>query len=333
MNTMLAAVVDALGEAPRPVVRPVPEPGPGKALIEVTAAALNPIDLLISAGQHPAGAPDVPHVPGIEGVGRVVRGSSLVPGTRVRFLVQGGFVSGSLAQYTVASEEQCVPVPDGLDDELAAAAGTVGTGALVGLRDRAGLRAGEHVLVLAGTGAFGQMFIQLARLLGAGRVVGAGRRKDRLDRMLELGADAVFALPEPAGQGNLAWLAQAAGEHFDVIADPLWGPYAAGALACLKPGGRLLNVGQLAGARADLNGGLLRHNAATVVGFSGASLAPEATASAYREIAGFMSDKRLTVGLTAYPLDGIATAWRAQAASPGTKIVITPPPASGIPAA
>jgi NADPH:quinone reductase-like Zn-dependent oxidoreductase len=324
MNTMLAAVVEALGDAPRPLARPVPEPQHGQALIQVTAAAVNPIDLLISAGHHPAGAPDVPHVPGIEGVGRVVRGSGLAPGARVRFIVQGGFVSGGLAQYTVADERQCLPVPDGIDDVTAAAAGTVGVGALVSLRDRAALRPGEHVLVLAGTGAFGQMFIQLAKLIGAGRVVAAGRRKDRLDVMRELGADGVFALPEPVA-GNLAWLAQAAGERFDVIADPLWGPYAAGALACLNPGGRLLNVGQLAAAYADINGGLIRHNAATIVGFSGASLTPEATATAYREIAGYLADKRIVVSTISYPLDDIAAAWQAQLASPGTKIVITPP--------
>jgi NADPH2:quinone reductase len=321
---MLAAVVKTLGGPPQPLTHPIPQPPPGQALIQVAAAALNPIDVLISSGRHPSGVPSVPHVPGVEGVGQVVRGGTLVPGTRVRFTVLGGFVDGALAQYVSVAEHDCVPIPDDLDDSVAAAAGVVGTCALVALRDRAGLRAGERVLVLGGTGAFGRMFIQLAKVLGADRVVAAGRRADRLDGLLDLGADSVFTLPAPGSDGP-EWLAKAAGERFDVVVDPLWGPYALAGLACLEPGGRLLNVGSAAAPNAEIGGNFLRHSAASMVGFTGTSLAPDVAAQAYQEVAGYLIDGRVAIDTTTYALHEVAEAWRLQVVSPGRKVVLIPP--------
>jgi NADPH:quinone reductase-like Zn-dependent oxidoreductase len=319
-----AAVVDQLGAPPRHGHHQLAEPAPGQALIEVAAAALNPIDLLISAGRHPAGRPPVPHVPGVEGVGRVVRAGSLAAGSRVRFLVQGGFVPGALAGYVVVDERACVPVPDGLDEVAAAALGVVGTGALIALRDAARLRAGERVLVLAGTGAFGRMFIQLAKILGAGRVVAAGRDQQRLAELDRIGADAVLTLP-PLADLSPGWLAEATQDRFDVIVDPLWGGYPAAALRCLAGGGRLVNVAQLAGPSATLQAAGLRHGAASVIGFSGAALPAPAIAAAYQEVAGHLLAGRLSVQTSVHPLGEVAAAWREQAGGAGgRKIVLTP---------
>jgi NADPH:quinone reductase-like Zn-dependent oxidoreductase len=319
-----AAVVGKLGAPPRPGQYPLADPGPGQALIRVGAAALNPIDLLISAGRHPVGAPPVPHVPGVEGVGRVVRGSTLPAGQRVRFLVQGGFARGTLARYAVVGEDACVPVPDGLDDVTAAAIGVVGVSALAALRDRARLQPGERVLVLGATGAFGAMFVQVAKVLGAGRVVAAGRNPEALATLPGIGADAVLALPDQVDDRSPTWLAEAAGERFDVVVDPLWGAYAAAAVLGLADGGRLLNVGQAAGPVASIAAGALRHSAGSVLGFSGTALAPAEIGAAYQQVARYVVDGRIVVHTAAYPFDEIGSAWRAQATSAGgRKIVLT----------
>jgi len=305
---MDAAVVDKLGDAPRPGRVEVPVPRAGQVAVEVCAAALNPVDLLISGGRHPVGAPPVPHVPGVEGVGR------LVDGARVWFSVHGGFVSGSLGRYTAVPDAACVPVPDDLSDPVAAAIGVVGTGALVALRDRAALRGGERVLVLGATGAFGQMFVQVAKVLGAGHVTAAGRDGERLAGLVSIGADELVGLDDLDG---------AAGAGYDVVVDPLWGPYAGPGLRLLADGGRLLNVGQAAGAVAELSAGPLRHRGVSVIGFSGAGVAPAPAAAAYREVAAAVVAGRIVVDVATYPLAEVATAWRAQAASPGRKLVVT----------
>jgi NADPH2:quinone reductase len=108
-----------------------------------------------------------------------------------------------------------------------------------------------------------------------------------------------------------------------VVVDPLWGPYAAPGLSALAAGGRMLSVGQAAGATAEVSAGPLRHRGASLVGFSGAAATPTATAAAYREVAEHVVAGRVRVELETYPLAEVAAAWQAQAASPGRKLVVT----------
>ncbi|MBC3839655.1 zinc-binding alcohol dehydrogenase family protein [Streptacidiphilus sp. 4-A2] len=204
---MRAAVVAELGQVPAIGGRDEPRRGPGTTLVQVRAAALNPIDLLISGGDHPLGRPQPAHVPGVEGVGQVLESDTLAPGTRVRVSVPGGFVDGTFAEYVVVPDAACVPVPDALADDLAAAIGVVGISALIGLRNEAALRPGESVLVLGATGAFGQAFLHLARALGAERVVAAGRDEARLAALGDVCDGTVVLDRDPAG--FLAGLEQA----------------------------------------------------------------------------------------------------------------------------
>jgi NADPH:quinone reductase-like Zn-dependent oxidoreductase len=318
---MRAAVVAELGQAPAVEERDEPRRAPGSTLVRVTAAALNPIDLLISGGGHPIGRPQPSHVPGVEGVGTVLESDVLDPGARVRVSVPGCFVDGTLAEYVAVPDAACVPVPDALGDELAAAVGVVGISALIGLRDEAGLRPGDSVLVLGATGAFGQAFLHLARALGAGRVIAAGRDEARLAALADLADDTVALDRDPAG---FAGRLEKAGGPVDVVVDPLWGPYAQAALAALRPKGRLLNVGQCAGAEAAVDAGALRHPRLKVLGLSGASLTPEQSAAAYAEVAAYAAAGHLDLSLQVHPLDNVAEAWAAQAASPGRKLVLRP---------
>ncbi|MFC1400784.1 MULTISPECIES: zinc-binding alcohol dehydrogenase family protein [Streptacidiphilus] len=318
---MRAAVVAELGQAPVVGERDEPRRAPGSALVRVVAAALNPIDLLISGGGHPAGRPQPSHVPGVEGVGTVVESDTLAPGTRVRVSVPGGFVDGTLAEYLTAPDAACLPVPDALDDDLAAAVGVVGISALIGLRDEAALRPGESVLVFGATGAFGQAFVHLARVLGAERVIAAGRDEARLAALSDLCDGTVLLDRDPAG---FAAALEKAGGPVDVVVDPLWGPYVQAALAGLRPTGRLLNVGQVAGAEAAVDAGALRHSRLKVLGLSGGTLTPEQSAAAYAEVAGYAAAGRLDLALEVHPLDDVAGVWAAQAASPGRKLVLRP---------
>ena len=168
---MRAAVIERYGEPP--VLREVPEPkADGARLVEVTGAALNPADLSIASGKFYAGSPPTPYVPGGEGIGRPLQNGK--PGPRVFF--RAALPHGALAERAIAREEP-VPIPDGVPDGVAAALGTPGFPALLGLTKRAQLQKGETVLILAASGVLGTIAIQVARLLGAGRVI-AGARDD-----------------------------------------------------------------------------------------------------------------------------------------------------------
>jgi NADPH:quinone reductase-like Zn-dependent oxidoreductase len=316
---MKAAVIDGLGAAPRPAVYPDPSPATGsQVLVQVEAAALNAVDLHIAAGHHRAGPPQLPYVPGIETVGTIVAGPD--QGLRVRAAVPAGLVpgvNGGMAELLLTDRATCIPVPDGLDSVAAAAIGVAGTSADLSLR-RAGIQAGESVLVLGATGPLGTAFLQLARLAGARRVIAAGRNPERLARVPA--ADGVAVLGDEPLSGQLASL----GGPVDLVVDPVWGPWAEPALACLKPGGRYLNVGAAAGDGTAFRVEWLRAAQLTLIGFSATRAEPADILASYQHVAALAAAGSLALPTATYPLGEATQAWEAQASSPGTKIVVIP---------
>ena len=316
---MKAAVIDTLGAAPRVTARPDPSPAAGNlVLVEVEAAALNTIDVHIASGHHRAGPPRLPYVPAIEAVGTIVAGPDT--GLRVRAAGPAGLVpgvDGGLAELLLTDRATCVPVPDELDSVAAAAIGVVGTSADLSLR-KAGLQAGDSVLVLGATGPLGAAVIQLARLAGAKRVIAAGRNPERLAQVSA--ADGVAVLGEEPLPGQLASL----GGPVDLVVDSVWGPWAQTALACLKPGGRYLNVGAAGGDGTTFQVEWLRAAQLTLIGFSATRAEPADVLASYRHVATLAAAGSLTLPTATYSLDEAAQAWEAQVSSPGKKIVVIP---------
>jgi NADPH:quinone reductase-like Zn-dependent oxidoreductase len=316
---MMAAVIDRLGAAPHPTACTDPSPATGNhVLVKVEAAALNAVDLHIAAGHHRAGPPQLPYVPGIETVGTIVAGPD--QGLRVRAAVPAGLVpgvNGGMAELLFTDRATCIPVPDGLDSVAAAAIGVVGTSADLSLR-RAGIQAGESVLVLGATGPLGTAFLQLARLVGAKRVIAAGRNPERLAQVPA--ADGVAVLGEEPLSERLASL----GGPVDLVVDPVWGPWAGPALACLKPGGRYLNVGAAAGDGTAFQVEWLRAAQLTLIGFSATRAEPADIIASYQHVAALAAAGSLALPTATYPLDEATQAWEAQASSPGKKIVVIP---------
>jgi NADPH:quinone reductase-like Zn-dependent oxidoreductase len=316
---MKAAVIDTLGAAPRVMAHPDPSPAAGNlVLVEVEAAALNTIDVHIASGHHRAGPPRLPYVPAIEAVGTIVAGPD--QGLRVRAAGPAGLVpgvDGGLAELLLTDRATCVPVPDDLDSVAAAAIGVVGTSADLSLR-KAGLQAGDSVLVLGATGPLGAAVIQLARLAGAKRVIAAGRNPERLAQVFA--ADGVAVLGEEPLPDQLASL----GGPVDLVVDSVWGPWAQTALACLRPGGRYLNVGAAGGDGTAFQVEWLRAAQLTLIGFSATRAEPADVLASYRHVATLAAAGSLTLPTATYSLDEAAQAWQAQASSPGKKIVVIP---------
>src|SRR5256714_7775242 len=212
---MRAAVIERYGEPP--VLRELPEPkADGATLVEVIAAPLNPVDLSIASGKFYAGSPPTPYVPGGEGVGRPLQNGKAGPRVYFRAVLP----NGSFAERAV-SRDQTVPIPDNVSDGVASALGTQGIAAYLALTKRAELKAGETVLVLGASGVLGAIAVQVARLLGAGRIIAGGRDEQALARSRELGADATVDLKQTDGLTDR--IREASGGQLPLGVHPPWG--------------------------------------------------------------------------------------------------------------
>jgi NADPH2:quinone reductase len=319
---MRSAIVHQAGTLPEPGETDAPRPEQGEALVAVSAAALNPVEVRVAAGAM--GPLDTPYVPGLEGVGTVVSSDRIEQGTRVRFEshLPGFGRNGALAEQVAVEEESLIPLPDAVSSEEAAAAGVVGITAALAL-DAAGMGAGDRVCVLGATGGVGQMTLQLARLRGAGAVVAVGRDQATMGDLAELGATEVVSLAELSPDGLTEAIARAGGGAVDVVVDALWGEPAMSALGALASKGRLVNVGNVAGTDVNLPLGAMRRTRSAVIGLSSGWTPIEEKVAAYRSVLDAMVSGDVVVKYDVVRLEDVAEAWRRQASSPHRKLVIT----------
>jgi NADPH:quinone reductase-like Zn-dependent oxidoreductase len=253
-----AAVVRSFDNPPRYEPFDLPAPSDGdQALVDVLAVGLHPRVRTGASGSHYTSTGTLPMVPGIDGVGRREDGQMV-------YFVADDELVGPMATRTVIDTRRSVVLPDGADVVKIAAAMNPAMSAWVALRRRVPIKAGQSVLILGATGNAGQMAIQVAKRLGAGRVVGAGRDQARLATLPGIGADATVALTGDADASMWAALAEAASE-VDLVIDYLWGKPASEAIMALLRArtdrSRALNwiqIGSMAGPTIELPSVALR---------------------------------------------------------------------------
>ncbi len=315
---MHAAVVYELGQPPRYQSFPDPEPTDGEALVRVRAAGLHPIVKALASGTHYAGTGEVPMVPGVDGVG------TLGDGTRVYF----GFARkpwGTMCERTVVPRSKCIPVPDGLEDEVAAAIANPGMSAWLSLKERAALVPGETVLISGVTGVAGRLAVQAARLLGAKRVIGAGRNPESLQ---SAGLDAVIRLDESEEVISKA-LAAEVEQGIDVIIDYLWGRPTELILDAIAKGfrpdrartTRLVEVGESAGKTITMRGAILRSVDLRILGSGFGAVALQGVLDAIPALFSLAAKGDLSVDFEPVPLSEVESAWTRYAG--GRRIVFT----------
>lgn len=314
---MRAAVVIAPGETPGFADHPTPEPGLGEVLVRVSAAPVVPLDLLCASGTSYFGAPQTPYVPGVQGVGWDARTGDLVWFATTAGMAAG---DGSLAEWCVVPQHDVVPLPLDTPQLLAAAVGLSGVAAWMALSWRAGLSAGERVLILGGGGAVGQAGIGAAKVLGASLVVAVARTPS-LQRARDAGADVVVAAD--AGPGELTARLTELGP-FDVVLDPVWGATAGAALHALGQGGRLVNLGSAGGEHAPVSSSALRSRSLDVRGYTNNALTPDQRAQALTRVLRHARAGEITVAHQRAPLAEVDRAWRDTASGSGTRWVLTP---------
>ena len=217
---------------------PQPEPEPGEVLIRVALAGINPAD----AQQRETGRNHLgPAVPAPFVLGGEVVGARQDTGERVAAVCG----IGGYAEWAIAPEDRCVPVPDGLTDAVALSLLVQGLTAWHLLRTPVALAAGATVVVHGAGGGVGMLAVQLARILGAGTVVATARSTEAREQALALGADAALAEDDADLTGALL---EATGGGADLALDMVGGRVFEASLAALAPFGRLIVYGAASGA-------------------------------------------------------------------------------------
>jgi NADPH2:quinone reductase len=287
--------------------------------IEVLAAPINPIDVAVSRGVLATGHPELPYIPGCEAVGRTADG-------RIVWIFGGSLgrtSQGAIAERAPVADAHVIDVPEGADAALAAGLGIAGLAGWLPFAWRAPLTGGESVLVLGATGSVGLVAVQVAKLLGAARVVAAGRSASGLERASRCGADATVRLDET--QDLVAAFKEAfGGEGPSYIFDPVWGEPAAAAVQAAAPKATVVNLGQSAGATAELSSAAVRFKSLSIYGHTNFAVPPDELAAHYRRLVEHAVAGEIRFDVERVPLDSVTDAWRRQAEGPGTKLVVVP---------
>jgi NADPH:quinone reductase-like Zn-dependent oxidoreductase len=309
---MHAAVLNAFGELPRYAEFPDPVAGEGETLIEVRAAAIHRVDRVRAGGDHyTSGSSDnLPVVCGIEGVG-------ITPDGDRSYFALPRAPYGSMAERTVVPNWMLAPMPSQLSDAEAAALINPGMAAYMPLAWRGKLAAGETVLILGATGVTGRLAVQMARILGAGRIAAAGRDKKALESLTDLGADALISLDQPKDQLAAAFATEAGKDGFQVVVDYVWGQPMEVLLSAItlhefkavEHETRIVQVGDIAGSEVQLHADALRSAPVTLMG-SGGFAPQEVRVEAFGKLYEFAASGVMKVAVEEVPLADVEEAWR-----------------------
>lgn len=326
-ETMRAVRATALGgpDVLEPHELPLPTLGEGEVLIRTAYASVNFADVKVRRGGHHIRA-EVPYLPGLDVSGTVAAVGEGVEGLRPGQQVAAATDGGSYAEWVKARAVLVYPLPEGATD-LRRVAGIVAMMTAYNvLIVKAGLQPGETVLIHAAAGGVGTLALQLARLHGAGRVIGVVGSEGKAPIAREFGADDVIV---SRGDGLARDLAHVAPDGVDVVVDSVGGPYFTAAFENLAPFGRLVNFGNAAGAAPMLDPSSMHGRNQTVVGYSSGSYRrsrPEGVRLAATRMLEHVAagDLRVPIGAV-HPLEGAADAHRALESRASTgKLLLRP---------
>lgn len=293
-----------------------PRSGEGLEAVEVRAAALTNLDVMIALGKHYFSPKTLPAVVGREAVVCAQDGLRLYLNVNA---IPAPY--GSMAERTLADLRFALPVPEGVSDEVAASLGNPGLAAWLPLSWRARMRSGESVLILGATGTTGMMAVAAAVAQGAGRIVAAGRNPAALEAARALGAHETVVLE---GDGLAERFRAAVGGDADIVIDYLNGPPAEAALSILGLNGRMVQIGSALAPGIVVPAQLARKNSLDVLGFAYYHAPIEEQRKAYAKICGLAAAGSISPAIEIHSLDQFGTAWERHRSGAGKRMVIVP---------
>lgn len=304
---MKAAVVKAAGERPIYAEFDRPVEMAGHEVIDVSASALSLVARSKASGSHYSSKSVFPFVAGVDGTGRSQ------DGRRVYFFwPKAPF--GAMAEHSLVRETQCVALPDALDEVTAAAIAIPGMSSFAALKERANFVAGETVLINGATGTSGRLAVQIAKYLGAGKIIATGRNQAALDALRLVGADVTVSLTQDPIRLNETFEALFE-QGVDVVLDYLWGPSAQSLLvsaAKALPDDhplRFVQIGSIGGAEIQLPAAVLRSAAITLLGSGIGSVAVPRLLNVMKQVFDAAVSAKLTIATEAVALAELDAYW------------------------
>lgn len=304
---MKAALITRAGQSPVYGDFSDIQPGAGESRVHVSTAAISHVVKSRASGRHYSSSGAFPFVVGIDGAGR------LDDGRRVYFVLPSA-PNGSMAERTVVRTAQCIPLPDDLDDITAAAIANPGMSSWAAYTERARLKPGETVLINGATGTAGRLAVQIARHLGAKKIIATGRNAEALASVAALGADVTILLVEDAKALEATFREQFA-EGVDVVIDYLWGRSAELLLIAGAKGGadavpiRFVQIGAASGPDITLPAAAMRSSAIQLMGSGIGSVPVERFVAVLHDLLHATVAAGLQIRTTAVPLSEVELAW------------------------
>ena len=305
---MKAAIVSESGKTPVFGEFEDPAPRAGDELITVTASALSQVTKSRASGSHYTAPGNLPAVVGIDGVGRTQDGRRI-------YFVMPKAPFGGMAEKVAVRQEQCVPLPDGVDDVTAAAIAIPGMSSWAAFKERAHLVARENVLINGATGAAGRLAVQIAKYLGAKRVIATGRDLAALEQVKALGADATISLLQTHDELETAFMEQFGGQGVDVVLDYLWGQSAETLIVAAAKAGkdevpiRFVQIGAASGGNITLPSAALRSSALVLMGSGIGSIPLEGLLGAIHGVMQAVVPAKLKIKTEIVPLAKVEETW------------------------
>jgi NADPH:quinone reductase-like Zn-dependent oxidoreductase len=323
---MKAAIVLDVGKPPIYGDFPEPVPAEGETRITVTAAAFSHVTQGRASGEHYSSSGMSSFVVGMDGVGR------LDDGRRVYFVLPPA-PFGSMAEYAVVRPAQCVVLPDGLDDVTAAAIAIPGMSSWAAMTERAKLTAGETVLVNGATGTAGRLAVQIARYLGAKKVIATGRNPEALQSLVALGADLTIPLVQDEEALEKTFM-EPFSEGVDVVLDYLWGPSAERLLIAAARAGedtrpiRFVQIGAASAPVISLPSAVLRSSAIELMGSGIGSIPVNRLVKAIEATLQAAVPGGFEIATSVVPLAEVEAAWARELNQPRAVFIVDPSPNS-----
>jgi NADPH:quinone reductase-like Zn-dependent oxidoreductase len=311
---MKAAMVLEAGKTPVYSDFREPAPDSGEVRINVTAVALSNVVRSRASGRHYSSSADLPFVVGIDGVGR------LDDGRRVYFVLPRP-PFGGMSERTVVRSVQCVALPDELDDVTAAAIANPGMSAWAAMKERGKLTAGETVLVNGATGTAGRLAVQIAKYMGAKKVIATGRNVEVLKSLAALGADVTIALVEDGDALEEAFQGQFA-EGVDIVIDYLWGQSAERLIIAGARAGRegvpirFVQIGAVSAPTITLPSAALRSSAVELMGSGIGSIPLDRLVKAIDDLMRATVPGGFKIATKTFPLSAVEETWSSAGNNP-----------------
>jgi NADPH:quinone reductase-like Zn-dependent oxidoreductase len=313
---MRAAVVTSFDTPPTCQDSTLPAPRTAdEVVVDVIAAGLHPRVRSQANGSHYTSSDELPLVPGIDGVGRAPDGT-------LRYFVLPDTTMGAMAEQTIVDLRRSVVLPDDSDPVVIAAAMNPAMSSWLALRRRIQLRPGQQVLVLGATGNAGTLAVQIAKRLGAGRVVAAGRNAARLAGLADLGADVSVDLHDEQLLG-------AATGEVNVVLDFVWGEPTVAAITAVvtnrsDPGQPLtwIQIGSVAGPTAAIGSAALRATRLQIIGSGQGSVPTRDILAELPALAAEITTGAFRIDARTVALADVEAAWKVT--NGDQRIVVTP---------